>query len=665
MTVPAEDTLRARLELTFRGIVIGILITLVFTAANVYLGLRVGLTIASAIPAAVISMTVLRALKNTTIFENNIVQTIASAAGAMSSVIFVLPGLVIIGAWTDFPYWTTFLVCALGGVLGVMYTIPLRRALVTNSPLPYPEGVAAAEVLKVGFSGRHGEGAEENKQGFLAILTGSLASAGVAALAGTRIMATEVSTYFRVAGGGATGVGASMSLALIGVGHLVGISVGMAMLVGLIITWGVAVPVIGHIYPIAGPATDAALKTWSSQVRFIGAGVISVAAIWTLIQLAKPLWDGLGGALAAQRLRKDARATELPRTERDMPIGWVALISVLCLPPIGWLLANSLQGGPLEHLTIPLVIASVLYIAIAGFAVAAVCGYMAGLIGSSNSPVSGMAILSVLGAATIIVAIALPVANGAPTRPLIALSLLVTSVLIAVAVSANDNLQDLKTGQLVDATPWVQQVALVIGVIAGSAVIPPVLDLLNHAYGFVGAPNIKAIAHDPLAAPQATLISTLARGVVDGAVNWTMIGIGAAMGVVIVVIDVILRRTGRYSLPALAVGMAIYLPSTMMLPVVLGAVIGWAYDRRVARYPWGESARRMGVLMVSGLIVGESLFNVALAGLIVGTGKAAPLGLAPEGFGPAPLLAIAVCVIAIVALYRRSVAQARHAHAAG
>jgi putative OPT family oligopeptide transporter len=653
----AAQSESSRLELTLRGIVIGVLITFVFTAANVYLGLKVGLTIASSIPAAVISMTVLRALKRTTIFENNIVQTIASAAGAMSSVIFVLPGLVIIGAWTDFPFWTSFLICAFGGILGVMYTIPLRRALVTNSPLPYPEGVAAAEVLKVGFASREGAGAAESRQGFIAIVTGSVASAAVAALAGTRIMAGEVSQYVRVAGGGATGLGSSMSLALVGVGHLVGISVGMAMLVGLGITWGVAVPVLSHLTPIAGEAADAALKTWSGKVRFMGAGVISVAAIWTLIQLARPLWQGLGQAVAAQRARRSENAALLDRTERDMPIGLVALISLLCLPPLAWVLAHSLQGGPLESVTVPLVVASILYIAVAGFAVAAVCGYMAGLIGSSNSPVSGMAILSVLGAALIVVAIAMPILHGGPTRPLIALALLVTSALIAVAVSANDNLQDLKTGQLVEATPWVQQVALVIGVVAGSAVIPPVLDLLNHAYGFVGAPNLTAITSDPLAAPQATLISTLAKGVVDGTVNWSMIGVGAAIGVVLLVVDLLLRRTGRFSLPTLAVGLAIYLPSSVTVPVIVGALIGWSYDRYVGKKTWGEPARRLGVLLVSGLIVGESLFNVALAGLIVATGKAAPLGLVPEGFAPAPIVALAVCAIVLVGLYRHVLAK--------
>jgi putative OPT family oligopeptide transporter len=287
---------------------------------------------------------------------------------------------------------------------------------------------------------------------------------------------------------------------------------------------------------------------------------------------------------------------------------------------------------------------------VAGFLVAGVCGYMAGLIGSSNSPVSGLAILAVLGASLIVAAIGAGAVVGDP-MPLVAFALLITGVLLAVAVAANDNLQDLKTGQLVDATPWRQQAVLVVGVIAGSAVIPPVLELLNRANGFAGAANLNAISDDPLPAPQATLISTIAKGVVGGQLDWGLIGIGALVGVGLILIDETLRRSKRYSLPPLGVGMAIYLPPTLTLPVVVGAVAGWIYDRRVASRPDGEAAKRLGVLVVSGLIVGESLFNVALSGLIVATNSGAPLGLVPEGFAPAPMLAILGYLAVMALLY--------------
>ena len=655
-TTVAEGREAPRVELTVRGVILGIAITFAFTAANVFLGLKVALTFATSIPAAVISMALLRAFRNSTIVENNIVQTVASAAGAMASVVFVLPGLIMIGAWNDFPFWVTFGVCAAGGVLGVMYTIPLRRALVTNSPLPYPEGVAAAQVLTVG-SGEHVGAAAEGRLGLLTITLGAIASAFYALVTTTRIFAGEVSGYFRTPNGGATGLGAQASMALFGAGHLVGIAVGASMLVGLVVTWGVAVPVLTAMAPAAGAAADLAQDVWSHQVRFIGAGAIGVSAIWTLVKLAAPLWTGIRAALAAQRQREAGGGAALARTEQDIPIGVMAVISLICLVPIAVILAVFLAGGPLAGLIVPLTVAALLYIVVAGFAVAAVCGYMAGLIGSSNSPVSGMAILSVLGAALLIAAIGLPILQGGDAKPLIAFSLLVTSVLIAVAVSANDNLQDLKTGQLVDATPWRQQVALLFGVVAGSAVIPVVLNLLNKAYGFAGA-NAHAISATPLAAPQATLISTIASGVISHDLPWGLIGVGGLLGAALVVVDELLRRSGRYSLPPLGAALAIYLPSSVTAPVIAGAFAGWAYDRYVSGRPNGEIAKRLGVLLVSGYIVGDSLLNVANAGLIVATGNPAPLALVPEDFAPGKLLAGAVYGLLALGLYLWAIRRA-------
>jgi putative OPT family oligopeptide transporter len=651
MASVSETAARPRVELTVRGVILGIVITFGFTAANVFLGLKVALTFATSIPAAVISMALLRAFKNSTIVENNIVQTVASAAGAMASVVFVLPGLVIIGSWNGFPFWTTFLICAVGGILGVMYTIPLRRALVTQSPLPYPEGVAAAQVLIVG-SGGEGDSAQaaaDSRLGLLTISVGAIAGAGYALVTATRVFAGEVSKYFRTPNGGATGLGAQTSLALLGAGHLMGVAVGAAMLVGLVITWGFAVPILTAMAPQAGAVADWAQDVWGQKVRFLGAGAIGVAAIWTLAKLAVPLWTGIAGAIAAERQRRAGQGGLLAITEQDIPIGIMAMISLICLVPIGILLATFLAGGPLGALVVPLTIAALVYIAIAGFAVAAVCGYMAGLIGSSNSPVSGMAILSVLGAALLIAAIGLPILHGGDVKPLVAFALLVTSVLISVAVSANDNLQDLKTGQLVGATPWRQQVALLFGVVAGSAVIPIVLNALNKAYGFAGGP--VGITGHPLAAPQATLITTIATGVISHDLPWGLIGIGGLMGAALVVVDELLRRTGRYSLPPLGAALAIYLPSSVTVFVIVGAFSGWLYDRWVEKRPNGDVAKRLGVLLVSGYIVGDSLLNVAHAFLIIGTGKGAPLALVPEDFALGMPLALASYILVVAALY--------------
>ena len=657
MADPSLEDIAPRTELTVRGVVLGVAITLLFTAANVYLGLKAGITFATSIPAAVISMALLRAFKGATIWENNIVQTVASAAGAVSSLIFVLPGLVMVGWWTGFPFWMCFGCCAIGGVLGVMYTIPLRRALVTQSSLPYPEGVAGAAVLRVGSGSRSDDAAAaaDSRKGLLTLVLGSAASAGMAVLVAMKLVADEVSAYGRV-GAGTTGIGLQPSLALMGAGHLMGIAVGMSMLAGLAITWGAAVPILTLLHPAAGAPSEVAQAIWSTKVRFIGAGAIGTAAIWTLAKLAAPVWSGVASALKASAIRRSGGSAALPRTERDMPIGLVALVCLVCLLPMAVLLRAFIGGGALAAVAWPLIAAALVYVVIAGFLIAAVCGYMAGLIGSSNSPVSGVAILAVLGAALISVAIVRLSGHSQDAPALVAFALFVTGIQLSVAVSANDNLQDLKTGQLVDATPWRQQVALVIGTIAGSAVIPPVLDLLNRAYGFAGAPNLHAIAANPLPAPQATLISSLAQGVILGKLDWSLIGVGALIGIALVIVDETLRRTTRrFSLPPLGAGLAIYLPSALMVPAILGAVIGWVYDRLTASGEAGEPMRRMGVLMASGFIVGESLFNVVLAGLVVGLNSGAPLAVVGAGFAPwAKALCMPLLLAVAVALYARA-----------
>ncbi|WP_028101247.1 OPT family oligopeptide transporter [Pseudoduganella violaceinigra] len=656
MSIPSHNN---PLEFSIRGIVLGVLITLIFTAAQVYLGLKVGLTFATSIPAAVISMALLSAFKDATIQENNIVQTIASAAGTLASVIFVLPGLLMIGWWAEIPFWPTFGACAVGGVLGVMYTMPLRRALVSQSDLPYPEGVAAAEVLKVGTQSR--AGAQEGKAGLWAVIWGSVASAVFAFLGAAKLIASEVAAFVRV-GGGSTGMGASSSLALVGAGHLMGISVGVAMLVGLVIAWGVLVPLLTNLDPQpAMSAADHALQVWSTKVRMMGAGTIGAAAIVTLATLGKPVLGGLKSALETAR-RVKAGGADVPREDKDIPVFIVGLVTLLAMVPAGWLLASFLKGGALASISTPLVLVGIAYIAIAGMMAAAVCGYMAGLIGSSNSPVSGIAILTILGAATSVGVVGRHIMGPDTAQALIAFSLFVTTVVLAVAVIGNDNLQDLKTGQLVGATPWKQQVALIIGVFAGSCVVPPVLELLNHAYGFAGAPNVNAISAQPLSAPQATLISTLAKGVVGGDLKWDLIGYGALIGLALVALDFMLKRSSssKYSCAPLGVGLAIYLPSAVTSPVVVGAIGGYFFEKAMRGKKYGEGASRLGVLVMSGFIVGESLFNVALAGLIVLSNKGEPVAIANSmSEATTMLIALAVAAAVVVGLYRWSANSAR------
>src|SRR5829696_848048 len=515
-------------ELTIRGLILGALITTIFTAANVYLGLKVGLTFASSIPAAVISMAILSLVKDSSILENNIVQTVASAAGTLSAIIFVLPGLVIIGWWTGFPFWQSFLICLSGGVLGVVFTIPLRRALVTNSDLPYPEGVAAAEVLKVG-SGTRGETKDETgeaREGLIAVILGSVTSAGLAILTATRIAAGTIGGVFRIGAAAATGYDINFSLALVGAGHLVGLSVGMAMLTGLIIAWAIAVPYLTSIQPAAAGAELSAHVTtiWRTHVRFIGAGAIAVAAIYTLARLAKPVVGGLVTTLAASR-----STGERDDRDRDLSPTWILILTIACLAVAGWLAFTFARSTVLAPNAMQLTVIAVPFVLLGGFLIAGICGYMAGLIGASNSPISGVGILSIVLCASLLI---LAVSPTTDTRPaLVAFALFVTAIVFACATISNDNLQDLKTGQLVGASPMRQQIALIVGVAAGAAVIPFVLNLLATAYGFAGAANVGVVAPNPLPAPQATLISALALGVIGGNLEWNMIGIGALVGV--------------------------------------------------------------------------------------------------------------------------------------
>ncbi len=656
-TAPDNNT-----ELTVRGIVLGCLICLVFTAANVYFGLKAGLTFATSIPAAVISMALLRYAKGVTIQENNIVQTVASAAGAISSIIFVLPGLIMIGWWSGFPYWTCFIICALGGVLGVTYSVPLRRALVTTSDLPYPEGVACAEVLKVGTAAGAGSAAAaENRAGLRAIVWGGIVSVAFQLIVATQLFASNVTRYFRVGrdSNAVTGADFNLSLALIAVGHLVGLWVGLAMLVGVLISWAVAVPYLTSQLPLDASITDLtaiAIPAWK-QVRFVGAGAIAVAAVWTLIKLVKPVATGLASAMAASRVRRAGQGATLARTEQDMPIGWVSLVTLACLVPIGWMLASQSNESGLGAATVVLVVGGIAFIALMSFFVAAVCGYMAGLIGSSNSPLSGVGIIVVISCAMLVAAFAKPLLPASAGPALVAFTLFVVAVIVAAATVANDNLQDLKTGQLVDATPWRQQVALVIGTIAGAAVIPPVLDLLQKAYGFAGAPGVDAAK--ALAAPQAALISTLAKGVLQGDLDWTRLGVGAGLGVVLIVIDEVLKRNrkpgqhGGAQLPPLAVGLGIYLPMATTLCVTVGAVIGWAWERNADRKAKPASAKQLGVLLASGMIVGEGLLGVAMAALAVFSGKDAPLALVGPGFADTAVLLGGIgFIVSIAGLYK-------------
>lgn len=625
-------------ELTVRGIILGALITVIFTASNVYLGLKVGVTFASSIPAAVISMAVLKFFKDSSILENNMVQTQASSAGTLSSVIFVLPGLLMMGYWQDFPFWQTMLICAAGGTLGVLFTIPLRRAMVVNSNLPYPEGVAAAEILKAGNNADGDSGVKDIAYG------GVLAGLVAFLTNGLRVMADGASAWIQT-GKAAFQLPMGFSLALLGAGYLIGIVGGIAMLIGVILTWGVAVPYFTMSEDIAADASliDSAMTVWKTKVRYIGVGTIGIAAIWTLLILMKPMIEGM---VHSFRMPKGGQEASEHRIDIDLSPKTMIYILIATVALIVISLHHFIAAAPISpELSILLVVVCTFLAVFIGFFVAAASGYMAGLVGSSSSPISGIGIISVIVISLVLVSIGnasglFETVDG--QKFLTALTLFTASIVITTACISNDNLQDLKTGLLVEATPWRQQVALIIGCFVGALVIAPVLEILYHAYGFSGAlPRPDMDPSQALSAPQATLMTAISQGIFTNKLEWTYILTGVGLGAVLITIDAFLKKVSNkvFSLPVIAVGIGIYLPPSINTPVIVGAFLEWIMARHIAKLGNKEvsaKAERFGTLFSAGLIVGESLMGVILAFIIAASvttgGSEAPLSLNLENW---------------------------------
>ena len=660
-------------ELTLRGMLLGALITLIFTASNVYLGLKVGLTFSSSIPAAIISMAILRFFKDSNVLENNMVQTQASAAGTLSAIIFILPGLLMLGYWQGFPFWQTFLICACGGSLGVLFTIPLRRAMVVNSDLPYPEGRAAAEILKVGS---HSGDVAQSGSGMKDIVSGG-AIAGIISLCanGFKVLGDSMSFWLPVGSKGITQIPLGFSTALLGAGYLIGIASGIAILVGVLIAWAGFVPYLTNMLaPDGGATAKFAMAVWKSKVRFIGAGAIGIAAIWTLITLIKPIIEGM--KISVKSMNSSAAERQTHRMDTDMSTKSVLIVLAIILIGLVITFWDFVSAVPISAgLMWTLVIVGVIVALLIGFFVAAACGYMAGLIGTSASPISGIGILATIISSLVVYFIASEnnlFATEAGVQFATAMAIFMTSVVIAIASISNDNLQDLKTGQLVGATPWRQQIALLLGSVAGAVAIAPVLNLLYQAYGFTGAlPRAEMDPNAALSAPQATLMTTIAQGIFDSSMDWNYILIGVCVGVVAIIVNLILKSTtASLTLPPLAVGMGIYLPPTLEVPLIVGSFMSYFVGRyllarakmragELAEYDVEQSNRR-GVLFASGLIVGESLIGVIIAVIIVLSvttgGGESPLQLVgPEFESTAGWLGLLAFIFAAFYLIRRVV----------
>jgi len=609
-------------QLTIRAVLLSIILAMILAAANTYLGLFAGLTIATAIPAAVVSMAVLRALGGGTILENNIVQTGASAAASIAAgVIFTIPALVILGFWQDFKYSWVFAIAGLGGILGVLFSVPLRRSMIIEEPLPFPEGKAAAEVLKAGAN--PGPGVR------ILALAGAIGAAlKLMAESGFRMIADNASgaTFF----GKYLGyMGMNLSPALLGVGYIVGLNIGIVVVSGSVLSYNIAIPLYHAFFFDHDPALAANIAAQcegaaaciagsirGAQIRYLGVGAMLIGGIWTLFSMRKSLLSGIRSGIAATR---KVGGPAIAETERDIPMKWMLIGCVVFVLPLLGLYQAIVHDW---LVSVPMAVVMI----IAGFVFVSVAAYLAGLVGSSNNPVSGMTISTILFASLVLMVLMGPTAPLGPVA-----AIMIGAVVCCAASVGGDNLQDLKAGYIVGATPWKQQVMLAIGAVSCALVMAPVLNLLAKAYG-IGVPD--ADHPNPLAAPQANLMASVAKGMFGGKLPWDMIFIGMGIGAAIIALDETLKaRKAKFRVPVLAAAIGIYLPLELMVPIFLGGLLAHLVERRQgvlgADHDTLDRVHRPGVLFSAGLITGEALMGILIAIPIVMSGKADVLALAP------------------------------------
>ncbi len=637
-------------EITIKALVLGVVLSAVLAGANAYLGLFAGMTVSASIPAAVISMAILKFFRNSNILENNIVQTSASAGESLAAgVIFTIPAMVLLGSWAGFNYWETTMIAGFGGLLGVLFTIPLRRALIVENPLTFPEGIATAEVLKAGEQGGSG--------------VMYLAWAGVISAlfkfgeTGLRFWkgAVETATYV---GGTIAYVGTNASPALLAVGYIVGLNIAVLIFVGGALNWWIAIPILAKMQgvPEGVTAVEAAGEMWSSQTRYLGVGAMVVGGLWALIRLRRSLVDGIRWGMEAYRRMRSSGGGNVDRTEQDTPMQWVGVALIVSLLPlfmIFWYFTKDFWVSA---------VMAVLMM-VAGFLFSAVAAYMAGLVGSSNNPISGVTIATILTSALLLFAM---LGSDSPIGP--AAAILIGGVVCCAAAIAGDNLQDLKAGRLVGATPYKQQIMQGVGVISAAFVMAPVLTLLHKAYGIGIAVRPGT---EPLAAPQATLMASVAKGVFSQDLPWPMVITGMLVAVAIIVGDLWLEKRGSsFRMPVLAVAVGIYLPLELEVPIFAGGLIAWAvgrfYTDAQRQAPADARARvtevrkigeRNGLLFSAGLITGEALVGIAMAVPIVLAGKADVLAM--FGTKDFDLPGVVLLIGVIVCLYWVSVREGR------
>ena len=628
-------------QLTFRAVLLSMVLAVILAAANAYLGLFAGLTIATAIPAAVVSMAVLRLLGGGTILENNIVQTGASAGSSIAAgVIFTIPALVILGYWTDFRFSWVLAIAGLGGLLGVLFSVPLRRSMIVEEPLAFPEGKAAAEVLKAGEN--PGPGVKILAMaGAIGTIVKLAAESGLRMIPDNAIGAGFIGRYLGY-------MGTSLSPALLGVGYIVGLNVGIVVVSGSILSFNIAIPIYHAFFMDSDPAlaariagTDAAGiagAIWSAKIRYLGVGAMLIGGVWTLFSLRNSLANGIKSGLAAARKGSGHIVAE---TDRDLPMKWMLVALVIFVIPLA-LLYQAIVGQ--WSVSIPMTIIMI----VAGFLFVSVSAYLAGLVGSSNNPVSGITIATILFASLVLVALL-----GRDSQIGAVAAIMIGAVVCCAAAVGGDNLQDLKAGYLVGATPWKQQLMLMIGSFSCALIMVPVLNLLAAAYG-IGPPTPEH--PNSLAAPQATLMASVAKGMFGGELPWGMIGIGAGIGAVTIALDEWLKHRGsKFRVPVLAAAIGIYLPLELMVPIFLGSLLSYFVERRHGVLNADDAAKehvhRPGTLFSAGLITGEALTGILIAIPIVVAGRADVLAL-PESLHFGQIVGLVVLAIVGWLLYR-------------
>jgi putative OPT family oligopeptide transporter len=647
-------------EITFKAIVLSILLAIILGAANAYLALKVGKTVAASIPAAVISMGIFRFFRGSSILETNLVQTAASAGEGLASVAaFIMPALIIIGYWQSFNFWQSALLMMVGGTLGVLFSIPLRRVLLGLKTLTFPEGTAIGTVMK----------ASASKVGNMKrLVQGGVIGATIELFqTGFNIAADHLPLWIK-SGNTLMGISLGFNPALIGAGYIVGIQAGMAMLLGTLIGWVIGVPILSHVYGIPSVSGNEGMvmTLWSHYIRYIGVGTMLIAGVWTIFTLIKPMIKGMQLAMGAMKNRR-GEGIVVPRTETDMRMGYVLWGFGLCLVATLFLIVFLLQNVGLvlsSGLVWSIAFVSIAYVIALGFISSLLAGYLVGLIGSSNTPISGLMIINVLLLSVILIplfGLQVDLSVVWHQKSVLAIIIFVLCVVGFAAVITNENIQDLKAGQMVGATPWKQQVMMLVGVFAASFVIAPVLELLFKAYGMGGVfPHGGMEPAQMLPAPQAGLIAAIADGALGHNLPWKLLISGIGIGIVCIFIDEYCK-TKNLRLPVLAVGLGIYLPPDLITPVAIGGLASYLVSkthekRRALKTESAEEKgeeQQHGLLAACGLVAGSSLMGVLLAIPFVIAGSSSVLELVSNRFAFWGDLIGAVIIFAVcVWLYR-------------